>query len=121
MPSRGVEERVLAYLREHPGAGPREIADALGEPLARIRLALQRLRDRGLVARGDEGHYYAVAPQLRGPVPRELRRRVLHFQQGDLEALWERIAEMEERLGRLEEEVRRLRRECREARGGGEG
>ena len=112
MSSRGVEERVLAYLREHPGAGPREIADALGEPLTRIRLALQRLRDRGLVARGDEGHYYAVAPQLRGPVPRELRRRVLHVQRGDLEAVWERLAELEERIGRLEEELRRLRRQC---------
>lgn len=110
--TRELEERVLAYLREHQGAGPREIADALGEPLQRVRAALARLRDRGLVARGDEGHYYAVAPAVKGPAPRELRRRISHRQKPDLEALWEHIAILEERLRKLEEEIKRLRESC---------
>lgn len=108
--AREIEERVLAYLREHPGASPREVADALGEPLQRIRAAIARLRDRGLVARGEEGHYYAVAPAVKGPVPRELRRRLSHRQLGDLEAVWERLEAIEERLRRLEERLERLER-----------
>jgi DNA-binding transcriptional ArsR family regulator len=113
----GLEERVLGYLREHPGAGPREIADAIGEPVQRVRAALARLRDRGLVARGDEGRYYAVAPQVRGPVPLELRRRGVYVQAGDVEALWAELGRLRRRLEALEERLRRLEERC----GGGEG
>jgi len=90
MSGRDLEERLLSYLRDHPGSGPREIADALGEPLQRVRLALARLRDRGLVARGEEGRYYAVAHLVkgigRGDVRRGRPRRlvaVIHARRGD--------------------------------------
>ncbi|KSW12132.1 hypothetical protein CF15_05030 [Pyrodictium occultum] len=107
-----LEERVLSYLRDHPGSGPREIADALGEPLQRVRAALQRLRDAGLAARGEEGRYYAVAPAVRGLPRRELRRPGGHFSPGDLEAVVAKLAELEERVGMLEAAVERLLRRC---------
>ncbi len=107
-----LEERVLAYLRDHQGAGPREIADALGEPLMAVRRALARLRDAGLVARGEEGRYYAVAYAVKGPGPAELRRRVAHRLEPDCEALAARLEELERRLEELEERLRRLEGEC---------
>ncbi len=103
-----LEERVLAYLKEHPGSSPREIADALGEPVSRIRRVLGRLRDRGLVARGEEGKYYAVAIAVKGIAPRELRRRVSHELEPDLEALQALIEELIARLDSLERRVKRL-------------
>ncbi len=110
-----LERRVLAYLVEHQGSGPREIADALGEPLSRVRVALQRLRDMGLVQRGEEGHYYAVAYLVRGPPPMELRRprppERLHADvEAEIASLKERLRRLEERLAKLEDEVKRLRR-----------
>ena len=110
-----LERRLLAYLLEHQGSSPREIADALGEPLSRVRVALQRLRDLGLVQRGEEGHYYAVAYLVRGEPPAELRRQRVETLSPDLEA---ELADLRERVRRLEERLRRLeealeRRGCR--------
>ena len=107
-----VEERVLSYLRDHPGSSPREIADALGEPLQRVRAALQRLRDAGLAARGDEGRYYAVAPAVQGLPRRELRRPGSYGLRGDLDAVVERLALLEERVERLEKLVEELLARC---------
>ncbi len=108
MSRQGLEERILAYLRDHPGSSPREIADALGEPISHIRRALTRLRDRGLVARGEEGRYYAVASAVKGISPRELRRNVRHDLKPDLEALVEVLEELEARLSSLERRLRRI-------------
>ncbi len=113
----GLEERLLSFLRDHPGSSPREIADALGEPLQRVRAALARLRDRGLVARGEEGHYYVVATAVRGPGLREVRRSVIHTLPADLDALAERLAGLETRLRVLEERLRRLEEVCLEEKG----
>jgi len=107
-----LEERVLAYLREHQGARPREIADALGESLATIRRALTRLRDAGLVTRGEEGRYYVVAYAVHGLGARELRRRVSKRLEPDCEALAARLAELERRLAELEERMQRLEEVC---------
>ncbi len=109
-----LEERVLAYLRDHQGAGPREIADALGEPLTAIRRALARLRDAGLVARGEEGRYYAVAYAVKGPGPLELRRRVSHRLGPDCEALAARLEDLERAVKLLDERLRRLEEKCRD-------
>lgn len=75
----------------------------------------------GLVARGDEGRYYAVAPAVKGPPVRELRRPRSHEQRGDLEALWERLSILEKRLEELEERLHRLEEVCYRRRGGGGG
>ncbi|ABM80562.1 BlaI/MecI/CopY family transcriptional regulator [Hyperthermus butylicus] len=112
MSQRDLEERLLSYLREHPGSSPREIADALGEPLQRVRAALARLRNRGLVARGEEGHYYVVAPAVRGLSRREVRRPVSTTLHGDLDALVEAIEDLRRRIEELEERVARLEERC---------
>ncbi len=112
-----LEERLLSFLRDHPGSSPREIADALGEPLQRVRATLSRLRDRGLVARGEEGHYYVVAPAVRGPGLREVRRSVTHTLPADLDALAERLAELEKELHEVKERLRRLEEVCLEEKG----
>ena len=112
MSSRDLEERLLSYLREHPGSGPREIADALGEPLQRIRVALARLRDKGLVARGEEGRYYAVAHLVRGVGRKDVRRERPRILSPDLEALFVELEELRARLRELEARVRRLEERC---------
>ena len=49
-------ERVLKYLIENPGATPREIADNIGASISTVRKILYKLRDRGLVRRGETGY-----------------------------------------------------------------
>jgi DNA-binding IclR family transcriptional regulator len=106
-----IEERLLSFLKEHPGSSPREIADALGEPLQKVRSVLAKLRDRGLVARGDEGKYYAVMPALRGLPRRDVRRNVVHRLSPDVEALLAAIEELITRVEALERRVERLEKE----------
>lgn len=112
MPGRDLEERLLSYLREHPGSGPREIADALGEPVQRIRLVLARLRDRGLVARGEEGRYYAVAHLVKGISRRDLRSEKPRQLSPDIEALVIEIEELKRRIIRLENRIKELETLC---------
>jgi len=57
-----LRRRVIKFLRARPGATPREIADALGVSLNLIRAVLMRLREEGIVVRGDKGYYARVAP-----------------------------------------------------------
>jgi len=51
-----LERKVLEYLRQRPYANPREIADAIGMSLVAVRMALYRLRNRGLVAKTSKGY-----------------------------------------------------------------
>ncbi|BEP17967.1 hypothetical protein PYJP_13190 [Pyrofollis japonicus] len=106
-----IEERLLSFLKEHPGSSPREIADALGEPLQKVRSVLAKLRDRGLVARGDEGKYYAVMPALRGLPRRDVRKNVVHRLSPDVEALLVAIEELRARIEILEKRVEELAKE----------
>ncbi len=102
---------MLSYLREHPGSSPREIADALGESLAVVRVVLTRLRDRGVVARGEEGRYYVVASAVHGVGRGDVRRPVSYEIQGaDFEAIVLRIRELEGRVKKLEEELDRVKK-----------
>ncbi len=111
MSRRDVEERLLSYLREHPGSSPREIADALGESLTVVRVILNRLRDRGVVARGEEGRYYVVASTVHGVGRSDVRRHVSYvMQSADLDAIVLKLRELEERVERLEEELDKIRR-----------
>lgn len=51
-----LERKVLEYLRQRPYANPREIADAIGMSLVAVRMALYKLRNRGLVAKTSRGY-----------------------------------------------------------------
>jgi len=53
----GVDRKVLAFLKNNPGATPREVADALGLPYNVVRHALLRLREAGYVIRSSRGGY----------------------------------------------------------------
>jgi len=53
----GVDRKVLAFLKNNPGATPREVADALGLPYNVVRYALLRLREAGYVVRSPRGGY----------------------------------------------------------------
>ncbi len=61
MPS--IYEKIINYLIENPGSKPRQIADSIGESLARVRRALYVLRDRGIIARSGQG-YVVVKSRL---------------------------------------------------------
>jgi len=53
----GVDRKVLAFLKNNPGATPREVADALGLPYNVVRYALLRLREAGYIVRSPRGGY----------------------------------------------------------------
>ena len=123
MSFRDLEERLLSYLKDNPGSSPREIADALGEPLTRIRIALARLRDQGLVARGEEGKYYVVSGALQGIARRDVRRKTSYRLEPDIgtlldlvENLIARTTALEEKVKRVEERLRELEELCGEQR-----
>ncbi len=52
-----VDRKVLAFIKENPGATPREIADALGIPYSSARSAILRLREAGYLIRSSKGGY----------------------------------------------------------------
>ncbi len=59
-----VEKKVLQFLKDNPGATPREIADALGVPLNLVRIALTRLRESGHVVKSSRGGYLVRVSRL---------------------------------------------------------
>ena len=109
-----VEQRVLRYLRENPGATPRAIADALGISLAQVRAVLNRLRDSGYVTRVPGGGYYARAPPSSDITPEvnSEKASVTPTPADTLDILKElegEVRELRQRLEKLEKEVRELR------------
>jgi len=107
-----VEQRILRYLRENPGATPRAIADALGISLAQVRVALNRLRDSGYVTRIPGGGYYARASPGSDAAPEVERAPPTPAPGGAPDTLKElegEIRELRQRLEKLEKEVRELR------------
>jgi DNA-directed RNA polymerase specialized sigma24 family protein len=53
------QDDVAAYLAEHPGSRPREIADALGVSSGRVSAHLFRAKTTRFVSRGDGWHLRA--------------------------------------------------------------
>lgn len=106
-----IEEMVLHYLKENPGSNPRKIADSLGLSLTKVRVALVRLKDRGLVVRTQRG-YVAVAgsgPRYTAPsIPRREARSIDLASR--IDALEKRITLIEARLKTLEERVKDISR-----------
>jgi len=49
-------DKIIEYLKHHPNAKPREIADYLGVNLRIVRAVLAKLRDRGIVIRSEKGY-----------------------------------------------------------------
>jgi len=104
-----VEDRVLAFLKENPGSKPREIADALGVSLRRIRLALYKLRDRGEVARGGRG-YIAITTRT----PRFGGWRNTTYKDDKTIELDARVKALEAHVAKLAEDLDRVERVVRE-------
>ncbi len=116
-----VEDMVLAYLKENPGSNPRKIADALGLSLARVRVALLRLRDRGQVVRTSRGYVAVAQPrdleayQVRGPPASQAGIRAAETS-SRLDALEKRMSILEARLDALEEKLGLLAEELEKLR-----
>jgi len=49
-------DKIIEYLKQHPNAKPREIADYLGVSPRVVRVILTRLRNKGIVIRSDKGY-----------------------------------------------------------------
>jgi DNA-binding Lrp family transcriptional regulator len=107
-----VEQRILRYLRENPGATPRAIADALGISLTQVRVVLNRLRDLGYVTRVPGGGYYARAMQSPANASEVEVEGTSATPTGVLDVvkrLESEVRELRQRLEKLEKEVRELR------------
>ena len=107
-----VEQRILRYLKENPGATPRAIADALGISLAQVRALLNRLRDSGYVTRVPGGGYYArtsPSPDATSEVDLERASNTPAVVPSIIKELEDEIKELRQRLDRLEKEIRELR------------
>lgn len=52
-----LEEEIINYLRENPGASIREIAEALGLSYSIVRSILYKLRNSGVVSKSEKGFY----------------------------------------------------------------
>lgn len=56
------QDDIAAYLGEHPGSRPREIAEALGVSSGRVSAHLFRAKSTRFVSRGDGWHLRAQKP-----------------------------------------------------------
>jgi len=99
-----VEELVFDFLKENPGSNPREIAEALGVGYNRIRAALYRLRERGLVIRTEKG--YTVAYRAPRKMRREDKGRLVEKVKSDnLERLSEEIDKLSKKVSTIEKRI----------------
>ncbi len=103
-----VDQKVLTYIKDNPGATPREIADALGLPLSSVRAAIMRLREAGYIIRQSRGGYVvrvALPPGIVG------EGRIEEFEElvNMIKDLGRKVEEISKRLSRLEAEVKALK------------
>ncbi len=110
-----VDKKVLQFLKDNPGATPREIADALGIPLSLVRISLTRLRESGHVVKSSRGGYLVRVSRLidlkeygeslnlsRGSVPQTDIERIFE----SLNEIKKDINELRNRLDKVESEIR---------------
>jgi len=97
-----VDQRVIAFLKNNPGATPREIADALGMPLSSVRAALYRLREAGYVVRSTKGGYVVRV------VPPVISEGVSEPGSRDLDKIKDIIEDLVSTVNYLKNEVKRL-------------
>ncbi|MCS7107848.1 MAG: winged helix-turn-helix transcriptional regulator [Sulfolobales archaeon] len=108
------EERVLDYLKTHPGATPREVADALGMSLTSVRIAINRLRELGQVVRGSRGGYLVrVGADVIFPHD-HLSNTALHTREGNISQkineLLTKVSDLEVRVRKLEDDVKYIKK-----------
>lgn len=106
---------MLNYLRNNPGATPREIADAIGVSLASVRTAINKLRESGLVIRSSRGGYVARVLQDLNIAEYPVNKRLAGgFSIDDLTKvindLLARVNELSERIAKLENEVKFIKK-----------
>jgi len=129
-------DKVIEYLKQHPNAKPREIADYLGVSPRIVRAILTRLRNRGIVARSEKGYILKGSEAGVG----EVFERVVEAERGVTESLEgsraaitfstaqqeaQRIqsiglrsfTDLENRVSRIEAEVSEIRRALEDLRG----
>ena len=99
-----IEELVFDFLKENPGSNPREIAEALGVGYNRVRVALYRLRERGLVIRTEKGYtvaYRALRRMKRGDKGRPVEK----VESNDLERLSEEVNKLSKKVSTIEKRI----------------
>lgn len=57
-------DKVIEYLKHHPNAKPREIADYLGVSPRIVRVILTRLRNRGIVVCSEKGYALRISEDI---------------------------------------------------------
>jgi len=129
-------DKVIEYLKQHPNAKPREIADYLGVSPRVVRAILTRLRNRGIVVRSEKGYILKGSEAGVG----EASEYVVKAERGAAESLEgskaaitcstaqqgaQRIqsvglrsfTDLENRISRIEAEVSEIRRALEDLRG----
>ena len=108
------DRKVLAFIKENPGATPREIADALGLPYNAVRGALMRLREAGYLIRSSKGGYVVRAglpsgleDELRTPSvsSRTSSTAGIEYLINEVEELRNYVSDLKERVEKLEKEL----------------
>ncbi len=104
-----MERKILAFLKENPGANAREIAEALGISYSRVQSILYRLREKGIIIKTGFG--YAVS-SLKEPLilseEKYGEEKHIPSAEGKLVDVLDKIRELKEKLDTLLAEYRRL-------------
>lgn len=130
-----IQQRILKYLIENPGATPREIADNIGISISKVRRILYMLRDKGLVRRVGTG-YTAIRIDMKGGEQKEIeeqigqeqekqrsqmkeyeRERVSNLSRLDYTWLYEIISKITKTVNELSNRVDRIEKELNELKG----
>jgi len=116
-----VEELVLNFLKENPGSKPREIAEALGISYNRVRIALYKLREKGLVMRTEKGYTATYRAEFRPfreegkhIVLRQVREDAVQTLSEKLSILEKKVSTMERRIEEVENVLEKLKTEIRD-------
>lgn len=98
-----IEELVFDFLKENPGSNPRKIAEALGVSYNRVRVALYKLRERGLVIRTEKGYTVAYrALRMKGEGKSRLMGKV---ESDDLRKLSEEVNKLSKKVNTIEKRI----------------
>ncbi|ADM27401.1 Helix-turn-helix type 11 domain protein [Ignisphaera aggregans DSM 17230] len=110
-------DKVIEYLKHHPNAKPREIADYLGVNLRIVRAILAKLRDRGIVIRSEKGYVLRtsgidVGSIEEGIKAEEISKPVTAIQATQqLQSIQTTISSsLEDRINRIENEIKEIRK-----------
>ncbi len=119
-----VDKKIIAFLKNNPGATPREIADALGIPLNLVRVLLTRLRESGYVMKSSRGGYVVRVTKLHEAEVSEEELRVHDVMGAEktshetltdiLNALRKEIDELKKRISKIESELSIIRKSIKE-------